>query len=448
MVLSRCFLKKTHPSKDKKMQDRYASIMKTRRAITAIAQADQTAPFAEVIASDLDSFRGLRVAYATKATRLQIQEVRLDQIEAACPMVRSFFDGSGLLFYTDDIYRKTLAGGAAFHVDFSVSLDKNVAEAFRCFANGKSYSKPEEFYRLLLLLRGRGELSFNFDYFSYLIEEMEHFDAPNNRRPLETLAALKRFDHLTPDALREPPGSPKFLMSQSEGEAAAKTALDGMMKTLNAQELQVERRGIHAILLKTMHLRWQKRASPLDSLVEIVQFSLEVLGKLAKLEIYLAWKFLGCAGTVPKFFAPVLNPGANALKALKGMSWDVAMFRAAEKFAAMQRHDGHIKADFFVPLVASFDEKFKQLVQACPLRAIVMSPATDFVNMIFRDQMPFELALRDVLEGPIAATLNDPRAQSMRQASALSAQRIETAIAKLEDAVRDACTQASSSIGN
>lgn len=410
-----------------------------RRAITAIAQAGETTSFAEIIASDLDSFKGLRVAYATKAVGLEIQNIRLDQVEAACPMVRSFFDGRGLLFYTDEIYRKTLEGGAAFHFDFSVSLDKNVAEAFRCFAARKGYSKPEEFYRLMLLLKGRGEHSFNFDYFSYLIEEMEHFDVPNNRRPLETLTALKRFDHLASDALRAPPGSPEFLMSHSEGEAVARAALDGVMKTLSALELQVEHRGIYVILLKAMHLRWRKRASPLDSLAEIVQFSLEVLGKLAKFEIYLAWKFLGGAGAVPEFFAPVLDPRASALKALKGMSWDVTMFRVAEKFSAMQRHDGRIKADFFVPLVASFDEKFKQLMQACPLRAIVMSPATDFVNMIFRDQMRFEFALRDVLEGPIAATLNDPRAQSMRQASVLNGQRIEAAIAGLEDAVRDAC---------
>lgn len=388
--------------------------MKMRRAITAIAQADEASSFADIIDSDLDSFKGLWVACATRATGLAIQGGRLDQIEAACPVVSSFFDGSGLLFYTDDIYRKTLAGGAAFHFDFSVSLDKNVVEAFRCFAARKGYSKPEEFYRLMLRLKGRGEHSFNFDYSSYLIEEMEHFDVPNNRRPLETLTALKRFDHLAPDALLAPPGSPDFLMTQSEGEAAARTVLDGVMKTLDTQELQVERRGIYAILLKAMHLRWQKRASPLDSLVGIVQFSFEVLRKLTKLEIYLAWKFLGCAGTVPEFFVPILAPGASALKALKGMSWDVTIFRAAEKFAAMQRHDGYIKADFFVPLVASFDGKFKQLMQACPLRAIVMSPATDFVNMIFRDQMRFEFALRDILEGPISATLNDPRAQSMR----------------------------------
>jgi hypothetical protein len=247
-------------SKDHEMQDPSTSIMKMRRAITAIAQAGETTSFAEIIASDLDSFKGLRVAYATKAVGLEIQNIRLDQIEAACPMVRSFFDGRGLLFYTDEIYRKTLEGGAAFHFDFSVSLDKNVAEAFRCFAARKGYSKPEEFYQLMLLLKGRGEHSFNFDYFSYLIEEMEHFDVPNNRRPLETLTALKRFDHLAPDALRSPPGSPEFLMSQSEGEAVARAALDGVIKTLSALELQVEHRGIYAILLKAMHLRWQKPA--------------------------------------------------------------------------------------------------------------------------------------------------------------------------------------------
>jgi hypothetical protein len=114
-----------------------------RRVMTLVARAGDNISFRELIESDRKGFQGLKMAYATKAFETTILDVPIGEIEAQCSLVKSLFDGTGLLFYTDEIYEASLAGKANFHIDFSISLDKNVAEAIRLFAEKKQYSKPE-----------------------------------------------------------------------------------------------------------------------------------------------------------------------------------------------------------------------------------------------------------------------------------------------------------------
>lgn len=407
------------------------NIEKTRRALTAIATARQGASFKEIIESDRECFRGLHVTYATRATNLDIQDIRLDQIEAECPLLKSFFDGTGLLFYTDEIYRQSMKDRSPVAIDFSISFDKNVTDAIRLFVEGKQASQPENLYKLLHLVCGRGEKSFNYDFLAYLAEEFTHFTVEGNTRPIQTLRALKKLDYFAPDALRETPGRPSFNVSENEIDAVVQDTLKSLVFTEPMSHLQTRRLASHAVLLKAVLLSWQGSHQPLEALEQLVLFSLETLGKFPKVEIYFAWKLLRGAGKVPDFFAPIVKPSDKALSHLRGMSWDLTMFRMAEFMATTPRKVGPTPADFFVPFVASYDNKFRKIVDACPLRAIVVDHASKLVNLLFRDELLFQ---RDLLEASERVTqlLDDQHASSRRLSSSMDHAQLEQAVNELE----------------
>ncbi|WP_175760747.1 MULTISPECIES: hypothetical protein [Burkholderia] len=410
-------------------------VQKIRRALTAIASADQGASFKSIIESDRECFHGLHVMYATRATTLDIQGIQLDKIERECPLLKSFFDGSGLLFYTDDIYQKSLTGNAPINMDFSVGLDKNVTDAIRLFVEGKQPSQPHNLYTLLHLVCGRGERSFNFDYFAYLSEEFEHFAKEGNNRPIQTLRALKKLDHFAPGALDESPGKPIFTLSEGEIDTIVQHMLDPAVLGAGMRHLQTRRLVTYAVLLKAALLSWRgKHRKPVQALEELVMFSLETLGRFPKTDVYFAWKLLGGAGEVPRFFTPVTQPTSKSLERLRSMSWDLTLFRMAELSSATPRTIGTHQADFFIPFVATYDGKFRDLVSACPLRAIVIDYSFKAVNLVFRDEMPFQLDLQAASER-VMHQLNDPHASARRLHSDLDHEQLERAVRTLEQDV-------------
>ncbi|WP_423762133.1 hypothetical protein [Burkholderia sp. NLJ2] len=372
------------------------------------------------------------MTYATRATTLDIQDIQLDKIENECPLLKSFFDGTGLLFYTDDIYQQSLNGKAPIKIDFSISLDKNVTDAIRLFVEGKQPSQPQNLYKLLHLACGRGERSFNFDYLAYLSEEFEHFSVKGNNRPIQTLKALKKLDHFAPGALDEPPGKPIFTVSDDEIDTIVQDTLDTTVFSQPMHFLQTRRLATYVVLLKAALLNWHgQHSEPVQALEELVSFSLETLGKFPKAEIYFAWKLLGGAGEVPQFFTPVTQPTLKSLERLRSMSWDLTLFRMAELLSATPRSIGTNNADFFVPFVASYDSKFREMVDACPLRAIVIDYAFKVVNLVFRDELQFQLDLSTASER-VMRKLNDQHASAHRLHRDLDHEQLERAMRTLE----------------
>ncbi|MBR8070943.1 hypothetical protein KDW23_26950 [Burkholderia cenocepacia] len=408
------------------------NVEKIRRALTAIATAHHGASFQSIIESDRECFRGLHVTYATRATTLDIQDIQLDKIESECPLLKSFFDGTGLLFYTDEIYQQSLNGKAPIKIDFSISLDKNVTDAVRLFVEGKQPSQPQNLYKLLKLACGRGARSFNFDYFAYLSEEFEHFSVEGNNRPVQTLRALKKLDHFAPGALDESPGKPIFTVSEDEIDSIVQDTLKTVVFAEPMRYLQTRRLATYLVLLKAALLNWHgQQREPVQALEELVMFSLETLGKFPKAEIYFAWKLLGGAGEVPLFFTPVTQPTMKSLERLRSMSWDLTLFRMAELLSATPRTIGTGHADFFVPFVASYDGKFREMVDACPLQAIVIDYTFKAVNLVFRDEFPFQRDLSTASER-VMRKLNDHQASARRLHSDLDHQQLEREVRTLE----------------
>jgi hypothetical protein len=406
------------------------AVEKMRKVMTAIAAAGPSVSFASIIEDERDAFLGMHVTYSTYAHDSYIQQLKLQEIEQRCPLVTSLFDGSGLLFYSDRIYSDMRNGPAPILMDYSIALDKNICEILRCYVKNVGFSRPDDVYKLLQLMRGEEKPNFNYDFFSYLVEEYEHMSVPNNVRPFETLYALKLLDRLE---ISDFSSFPKLAIKDEAKDQAmleAQQTMSWFFANDLLSEFRAGHRAVYAMLLKALLMKWSG-ASQETALAELAAFSLEVLGKFAKREIYFAWKMLGGDGQDYRFFAPAATPSRKSISNLMGMSWDLTMLRWAEMMSALQRAHADGVPDFFLPFVASADQRFRDMIAACPLKAIVLDRQNKIVNSVFRDEMDFQLRLQEQIgrAGLSFGTLKD---QGRRHNASLRIGPIEDAIAGLE----------------
>jgi hypothetical protein len=409
-------------------------VIKMRKVMTAVAAAPPTKSFASIIDEERDAFQGIDVVYATRGHDSYIQQVRLDQIEATCPLVTSLFNGSGLLFYSDRIYRDMMRGPAPILLDFSVGLDKNICENLHCYVKNKGFSKVPEMLQLLKLMRGTGERDFNYDFLAYLVEEYDHIFVPNNDRPFNTLYALKVLDHMDLNTLMS---FPRISISAATHDYALKAAhktLSFFLANGSLADMQEQRQVGYLVLLKALQLHWAGTAAG-TALGELAKFCFDEFGKFPKREIYFAWKLLGGDGQHYSFFAPAVQRTDASLKRLKGMSWDLTMLRWAEMMSYSQRTHAQGTADFFVPFVASMDQKFRDMVNACPLKAIIIDRKNKIINSVFSDEIRFQVRLQDNM-GQAGVNFGNAVDQARRHAAALPINRVNHKIQILESEIR------------
>jgi hypothetical protein len=405
-------------------------VEKMRRVMTAIAAAGPSISFASVIEEERDAFLGMHVIYATRAHDSYIQQLRLKEIEERCPLVTSLFDGSGLLFYSDRIYSDMRHGPASILMDYSIALDKNICENLRCYVKNVGISRPNDFYRLLHLVRGEQKPNFNYDFFSYLVEEYEHMSVPNNTRPYETLYALKVLDHLESADFSSFPMLAVKANVQDKAMLEAQQTMSWFLANDVLSEFRAGHRAVYVMLLKGLLMKWSG-VSAETALAELAAFSLDVLGKFSKREIYFVWKMLGGDGQEYRFFAPAVTPSRKSIQRLVGMSWDLTMLRWAEMMSALQRPHADGIPDFFLPFVASVDQKFKEMIAACPLKAIVLDRKNKVINSVFRDELDFQRRLDEQMKRA-GITIGTSRDQGQRHNASLKVGSIEKAIAALE----------------
>jgi hypothetical protein len=193
------------------------------------------------------------------------------------------------------------------------------------------------------------------------------------------------------------------------------------------------------MLLQTIMLSRDRKLDFAEKLRALVQFGVDALGKFSKTGIYPGWKLFGGAGKTPSFFAPAEAPSASTLNTLRGMAWDVTFLRITERLSGVRRSVAGRDADFFVPFIASYDRKFKALIQACPVAAIVTEPELGITNTVFRDELKFRLALDAAKADQQLGSFGD---QFSRLKAELDSERLETAIAGLEQTLDQLCAVA------
>lgn len=356
-------------------------IHRLEAATGCIIRYPSSGSFSDLISSGGSSFKNFRLIYATDNFETNFDGISLAEIETRCPPISRYFAASGLLFYSDDLYRETITTGRVeIPLSYSVSFDTQVAEAFRCYESEKNISDWDWFYTLVSFVK---EQKFNFDYTFYILEDLVNSLDLSNQRPFNTIRSLKMFDHIDYNAFRKNPKSPVFDEPREIAGKRAANALYAYQSSEDVKKSLARRKGMLLILTKAACLRWQSEDDLLGNLSKLVEYSLIHLGKFAKLEIYFGWKLLKY-GSDLRFFAPLTRPSAKALSKINGMSWDLYSIRHQETMASNSKH-----GQFHVPFIATFDRRFKELIEACPIRCMLIDDRDGRINTIFFDELEF-----------------------------------------------------------
>ena len=234
--------------------------MRLQSAVNAILLHEPANSFKNLIENNEELFKGFRLVYSTNNLNSEFSHSSLNEIEEHCPTLKKYFYGTGILFYSDELYAATKRQGRIeIPIDYSLSLDSNAAERFRVWENGGSLDKEEgRFEGLVRFIKEGKEQGFNFDCSFFIIENLIDSMRPENHRPFNTIRALKRFDHLEYEKDSFNIRSPKFSETPEESGKRAIEALHAFHFSKEVKGFLNRRKGLYLILLKTVLLRQQK----------------------------------------------------------------------------------------------------------------------------------------------------------------------------------------------
>lgn len=400
-------------------------VIRLQSAVNAILLHEPANSFRNLIENNEDLFKGFRLVYSTNNLDSEFSHSSLKEIEEHCPTLKKYFYGTGILFYSDELYAETKRQGRIeIPIDYSLSLDSNAAERFRIWENGGSLDKEEgRFEGLVCFIKEQG---FNFDYSFFILENLIDSMRPENHRPFKTIRALKRFDHLEYEKESFNIRSPKFLETPEESGKRAIEVLHAFHSSKEIKGFLNKRKGLYLILLKAVLLREQKDLGLGKQLEILVEYSLDILGAFAKTEIYFAWKLLK-HGNDLRFFDPVSQLGKKSLHRIKGMAWDLFAVRYQETLASKSNI-----GDFYVPFFASFDNRFVELAQACPIRAVLIDDVDRRVITIHLDEYEFMVDLNQFITTDLNRRLQDPDEKIKRMSERPTEEELDKRVTELE----------------
>lgn len=403
-------------------------IMRLQSAVNVILLHEPANSFKNLIENNEDLFKGFKLVYSTNNLDSEFSHSSLRKIEEHCPTLKKYFYGTGILFYSDELYAATKRQGRIeIPIDYSLSLDSNAAERFRVWENGGSLDKEEgRFEGLVRFIKEGKEQGFNFDYSFFIIENLIDSMRPENHRPFNTIRALKRFDHLEYEKDSFDIRSPKFSETHEQSGKRAIETLHAFHSSKEIKGFLNRRKGLYLILLKAILLREQKDLGLGTKLEMLVEYSLDALGAFAKTEIYFAWKLLK-HGKNLRFFDSVSQLGKKSLHRIKGMAWDLFAIRYQETLASKSNI-----GDFYVPFFASFDNRFVELAQACPIQAVLIDDVDKRVMTIHLDEYEFIVDLNQSITTELNRRLQDPAEKIKRMSEKPTEKELDKRASELE----------------
>ena len=399
-------------------------ILKANRLIIS---HDKNLSFNDLIEPNLTVFSNFRLMYSTNNTVSDFGYTSLDKIETQCSSLQKFFYGNGLLFFSKDIYQSQQRQKVVkIPLDYSLSFDSNVAEKFRIYENGGKL-QPKDKFKLENLLKFIKKYQFNFDYGFFCLENLE-FIEQKNERPFDTLRAIIRCNPLNNSLL--------------DIEQAGKLAISEMYNHFGIEVNSVfwqRRKLIYSMLLKAILINWQSSGEANFKLKEIIEFSLEKLGRFAKKEIYLSWKLFKNGDSL-RFFHPINQPTKKILSKAKGMSWDFLSIEYQSTLAYSLSQKGK----FFVPFFASFDERFVEFREACPIQCMLFDDLNHEPHTYFDDELEFNQDISDAVESnfDLYNKLTNQTEILRRKNLLLNSNKLDCLISSLEKEVNEIKVQA------
>lgn len=406
-------------------------VQRLELAVSSVLNHSVDSSFTSLINKNHHLFKGFKLIYSTDNTELSFGYTSLKYIESQCSVINKFFFGTGLYFYSDNIQEKIFKNNIVeVSLDYSLSLDSNVAEKFRVWENGGSLDREVDRFEELVRFIKKG---FNFDYSFFIIENLLDSKNKNNHRPFHTVKALKRFDHLVYDSESFDIYNPKFSESREESSKRAIETLYLYQSNSEFEGFLRRRKGAYLILLKAIMIRDVANLDLNKKLELLIEFSLNSLGAFAKTEIYYGWKLLKY-GKQLRFFDPISQIGLKSLNKIRGMSWDLFSIRYQETMASETKF-----GDFYIPFFASFDNKFVELSKVCPIRALIIDDRDKRVISVHLDELEFINDIENSIQEKLSKKLHNPAEKVRRMAQRKSSKDLDVEISNLEREFNSIC---------
>lgn len=93
-------------------------------------------------------------------------------------------------------------------------------------------------------------------------------------------------------------------------------------------------------------------------------------------------------------------------------------------------------SDFYIPLIVTFDKRFKSLIKAFPLRCLLIDDRDGRLNLIFLDEMEFFNEINSVVNLTLRDELANPKAKVERLSKPFDEQALDDALFSLENECR------------
>jgi hypothetical protein len=296
---------------------------------------------------------------------------------------RNFAKGGFLraLFAYDNLYflnrriadDQILKRESPLKIDITVEFDTNVASYVEGFTENSATARRRMVKDVIDFVITTKAVNFGYNF--YALENAQgFFDGSQVQSIRRNLKAILKLDYMDRERYQK---SGELRLNITDEELGVRT--DEKLNELYAPPYRegLEREFIpinemlHVFLLKIVEIEHSDKKRLDVKIEELYQFMHFELKTLLVREAMIALTYFKNRSKL-SFFGKI-NPKPKEkrqelLKELRGMSWDLMLFRVMERLATVPG-----EGDFLIPYFLSFDKKMVQLFDLFPLKAILAS---------------------------------------------------------------------------
>ncbi|WP_097302869.1 hypothetical protein [Pseudomonas chlororaphis] len=337
--------------------------------------------------------------------------IDLEEITSLAPWITPIFHGPKLyLMSASTALQSSISGGKSnITIDWSFSFDSNVAEKVRAYVNHENINSADQ-ERVITLIRLKNKYSLQTDLIPFLFENLRlSRNDTKNDRPLNTILAFKKLDHLDLKAFEKNPKKPLF---QCDEEDLIKSSIKTYEDLVNAKEVKNrEHKALFTqVILFELAIIWLKRPSNSETAFrDLIDFCVLHLKKLPKYELLLSLKFLENPTKI-RFFGPLSGVSKKLTKELRGMAWDISHMRSLETLSTASNH-----GSFFIPFFVSFDERFSEILKQHQIQFLLMDDRLKRMQSATPSEMYLQQKINSCMSQKVLQEMTHLKSEERRQ---------------------------------
>ncbi len=349
----------------------------------------------EIFASEANTFKPFRVLYANSNEGSALQS-KLSK-SSATAITKPIFCESKLFAYSDQIRKQMLLGEHNIFYKSQALLDTNFLSDLPQYFTGQELSTRnviKETFRVII-----DDFNSGVDWTFASLENLREAMKSDNPWPALKVAAVKYFiENGDKVVTGEEPSS---LFKQHINESYQ---FWNEWKNDETCLRQIQRRDLlYCVMLLTFKELWSD--TPLDETLNIItKFCLQTFNTLPLKEIYFAWKAftLKTENKLSIFDETALKKtNGKSIRRIRALSWDLFIFRWTETLLSLCNDE-----EFFIPCITTLDRGLNDMVENCPLKAVIMSLDGNYIESIFEDEFDFANILEDSLTTKVQTMIN------------------------------------------